>query len=585
MRPTSEDRNSAANHPEVSTGGGGVPIDGTSTGGVRSAISASQNSEDPALDQPIGQMGRIVGSGMALMVVATVTNKLMTMLAQWVLGAKLNAEDFAVFAYATAIAGFTMVCREAGIRELLVQRGEKQYESLVGTGFWLAFVYNLVVSAVMALIALPLARVLKQPLLAPMLWVIAAALPIGTVGGILQTSMRLHLRFRDFAANTLLGSFTRQGSMIFFALRGMGAMSLAWPVLVGTIFEAIGAYLRTRDPLWKRPAEVARWPGLLRESKWLMFASVANFAVDWGPFLLMGAITALSQVQSGPLAGIAKAFSLTDREAGIFYFAFMITAQVGVLLSFNLSLVLTPALARLNDDPQRLANGVLRSLRTLMLAGSIGSLGLACIIEPLQHLLWPPAKGELVGKWHAAVPAVIILGIFFPWRITFGVSASMLQAQGRFRLYALLTAIEGGGLTLFTIIGAVVQPTATMMAWWAGGWLLVSRLALTLWVMRSIRVSWFDVLVSTFPAWLAAVIAAGCGLGTIRLPWASWIGSTHPRVIDAVSMVAAGCVCVLVFTVLCRTVLRSHLVEVLAVTPTRLRGIVARVLLLPVPEE
>lgn len=534
--------------------------------------------------QPIRHMGKIVGSGMALMIIATVANKAMTMLAQWVLGAKLSPEDFAVFAYATAIAGFTMVCREAGVRELLVQRGEKEYENLAGTGFWLALAWNLLVSAIMAAIALPVSRLLRQPLLAPMLWVIAAALPIGTIGGILQTSMRLHLRFRDFAVNNLTSSFARQGSMIAMALGGMGAMSQAWPVLVGTIAEAGGAFLRSRDALWRRPMEVRRWPGLLRQSKWLMFASVANFAVDWGPFLLMAGITALSHAQSGILLRLAKAFALTDKEAGFFYFAFMITAQVGVLLSFNLSLVLTPALARLNDEPERLASGVLRSLRTLMLAGSIGSLGLACVIEPLQALLWPGPHGDPHGKWFPAVGSVIILGAFFPWRITFGVSSSMLQAQGRFRLYALLTAIEGGGLTLFTILGAWTSPTATSMSWWAGGWLLVSRLVLTIWVMRSIRVPVWDVLMSTFPAWLAALAATATALACVHfIPYKQLIGSTHPRVYNAVSVLVAGTTCALVFTLICRTMLKSHLVEVLSVSPARLRPIAARLLLLPEP--
>ncbi len=529
-------------------------------------------------------MGRIVGTGMTLMVIATVANKAMTMLAQWVLGAKLSPEDFAVFAYATAIAGFTMVCREAGVRELLVQRGENHYEDLAGPGFWFALTWNIVVSVIMAAVALPLSHLLKQPLLAPMLWVIAAALPIGTVSGILQTSMRVHLKFRDFANNALLGSFARQGSTVLLALRGFGAMSLAWPVLVGTLGETLGAYFRTGDALWKRPAQPHRWRGIFRDTKWLMFASVANFAVDWGPFLLLGGITALSHAQSGILLHLAHAFTLTDREAGFFYFAFMITAQVGVLLSFNLALVLTPALARLNDEPERLANGVLRSLRTLMLAGSIGSLGLACVIDPLQHLLWPPIKGELIGKWHPAVPAVIILGVFFPWRITFGVSSSMLQAQGRFRLYAILTAIEGGGLTLFTILGAFISPTATTMAWWAGGWLFVSRLILTVWVMRSVRVGVVDVLLCTFPAWITALIAAAAGMACSHfIPFTRIIGPTHPRIIDIVSVLVSGSVCVLVFALICRTMLRRHLEEVLAVTPARIRPIASRLMLLPEP--
>ncbi len=541
-------------------------------------------------NEPIEQLGRIVGSGMALMVVATVVNKGMTMLAQWVLGLRLSAEDFAVYAYATAIAGFTMVCREAGIRELLVQRGHTQYENLAGTGFWLALTYNLIVAGIMALIAIPIAALLHQPELKYMLWVMALALPIGTVGGLLQTSMRLHLRFREFAANNLSSSVARQGSSMIFALSGVGALSLAWPVLVGAVTESVGAFARTRDALWKRPAQRERWPTLLRESKWLMFASVANFAVDWGPFLLMAVLAAAYKVtpeqtahlarflhmDAGALTGILKSVSLDDKESGYFYFAFMISAQIGVLLSFNLSLVLTPALARLNDNRDRLAHGVLRSLRTLMLAGSIGSLGLASIIAPLQHLLWK-------DKWDPAVPAVIILAVFFPWRITFGICSSLLQAQGRFRLYAFLTFIEGAGLTIFTIVGAIIEPTATSMAWWAGGWLFVSRLGATIWIFRTIDVRWTHVVASTAPAWVLAVIAAGVGfLGGRYLPVTLFLPTAPGWTVDLLSTVLGGSACTLVFVTLCRLLLRSHLEEMLSVAPHRLRPIMARVLLLPV---
>jgi PST family polysaccharide transporter len=528
----------------------------------------------PASERPIQELGRIVGKGMALMVVATIATKVGTMLAQWVLGATLKPEDFAVYAYATAIAGFTMVCREAGVRELMIQRGEKHYEDLAGPGFWLALVYNLVVTALMVGVAFPLAWALNLPTLAPMLIVIALAIPVGTVAGIIQTSMRIHLRFADFAINNVIGSLTRQGSIMALALAGVGAMSQAWPVLMGTVVESASAFLRSRDAVWKRPAQPHRWGGILRQSRWLMFASVANFAVDYGPFLLMGAVTALSQVQSGPLYRLGQAFQLTNEEAGYFYFAFMITAQVGVLLSFNLSLVLTPALARLYDDTPRLASGVLRSLRTLMLMGSLGSLGLASVIHPLELLLWN-------GKWADAMLAVVILGIFFPWRITFGVSSSLLQAQGRFRLYAVLTAVEGGGITLFTIIGALVHPTATSMAAWAGGWLLVSRLGLTIWVLRSIGVGTGDVLRSTFPAWIVAVVAGAlgfwCGEVLDALPV---FKAMHPRVAILIILCIAGSVCTGTFALICRVALRPHLEDLVAVAPLRLRRPLARVMLL-----
>jgi O-antigen/teichoic acid export membrane protein len=531
-------------------------------------------------------MGRVVGAGMVWMIAGTILAKVITFFAQWVLGKQLSPDEFAVFAYATAIAGFTMVCREAGVREYLVQRcssgGQAAYEDLAGTGFWLAFWYNIVVAAIMAAIALPLARFTQQPLLAPMLWVMAAALPLGTIGGILQNKMRLELRFRELSIKGMISGITRQGSAIAMALSGVGAMSQAWPVMVGAVVETVGGYTATREKIWKRPAQPHRWFGILRETKWLMFASIANFAVDWGPFLLLAALAALSKITTGPLAPYAHLINLQDKQSGIFYFAFMITAQVGVLLSFNLMVVLTPALARMHDQPQRLAFASTRALRTLMMAGSIGSLGLASIMLPLEHLLWK-------GKWEQAVYAVVILGVFFPWRVTFGVCSSILQAQGRFRLYAVMTFIEGAGLTLATVAGALVHPVASTMAWWAGIWLLLSRLAVTIWVFRSIGVAPMDVLRATLPSWTFALLAAAIPLALDTLVRWERVFSVGPlaslpsSVQDLFRILLLGSLCSLLFTLMVRVLLKSQLAEVLSVAPARLRRPMHRLLFMPMP--
>jgi O-antigen/teichoic acid export membrane protein len=494
--------------------------------------------------------------------IALILAKVATTLTQVVLGWVLSPADFGVWSAATALAGFLMVCREAGVRELLIQRGPAGYDELIGPGFWLAFWYNVLVAIVISAVAFPIARYMHSPAIAPILLVLAWTLPIGTVGGILQASMRVRLRFREFSGNMTTASLSRQAATIAFAFGGFGVMCMALGATVGTISESVSAFVRTREKPWKRRAEVRKWWSILRETRWLMFASLANFAVDWGPFLLLPLVTVTSKA-----------------VLGYFSFAWSITAQLGILLAWGMMLILTPVLARMNDDPQRQAGAVVRALRAVMMLGSVGCVALGAAMEPLEHLVWH-------GKWEQTVFPVLLLGVFFPWRITFGLTSAMLQAQGKFKRYAVLTLIEGLGLTLFVTGAAMIEPRVEALAWGGGVWLVVSRLILCVVEFRRMGVPMRVTLGSTLPAWTISVVA--CAM-VMSLDWfvvrpamldggslASWPAAVK----DIVRGGMLGGLTVVLSVVAMRVVLRRHLEDALGLAPERLQPMVRKLLVM-----
>jgi O-antigen/teichoic acid export membrane protein len=506
----------------------------------------------PAVTTTSPALGQAAGAGLTWMVGVMVLNKLLTFVAQWVLGLKLSSKEFSLYATATAVAGFTMICREAGMRELLVQRGPNEYERLAGPAFWLAVAYNVIVAVVMVGVGWALGAYRGEPALAWMLWVMAVALPIGTMGGILQNKLRLDMQFRVFSLKAAMSNLARQLSSIAFAMAGFGAMSFAWPVLVCAFVESIGGYTATRDKIWKRRAEPRTWPGLLRDSKWLMFASIAAFSQDYGPFLILSPI-----------------MHVPDDVNGVFFFAFMITGQVGVLLGWSVILVLVPVLTRLNNEPERQTGAAIRALRTLMLVASIACLGLASVMAPLEGVLWR-------GKWGAAVAPVVIMGLFFPWRVTFGLTSSLMMAQGRFKRYAWLTLVEGVGFTLACGLGALVEQSAIAIAWAGGAWLCGSRVVLNIWLFRDLGVSPWGVCKATLPPWLVAIVAAACGIAADRWLGAPLSGGLPTRWGDLVRVAIAGGVCGVTFLMLTRAFLGAALRDALAVTPARVRPLAAR---------
>ena len=522
-------------------------------------MSDSQAQTGETTSQPQTEaLGARVGHGMAWMVVAAIANKLLTSIAQIVLGWKLDPEAFSVYAVATGVAGFVAVCKEAGMRELLVQRGRERFDDLSGPAFWLAFWYNMVVAALIGIIAYPLSLHLDKPEFAMVVLVLGIALPVGTVGGILGSKLRNDLNFSVSSKIAVGVNLVRQTSSIGFALGGMGALALAIPAVLAAAYESIASSRVSKINLWKKPARTQEWPALFRDSRWLMFASLSNFAVDWGPFVMLL-----------PLG------LLTAEQNGQFYFGYSITAQVGVLLGVSVLLVLTPALTRMAHDPARLRHAVLRSMRTLMLVASIASLGLSACMPALESLLWH-------GKWEPSVWATVILGIFFPWRITFGLTAAILLAQGRFKLYSWLTLLEGAGLTASCCFAAWIEGSATSVAIGGGLWLFVSRAVICMWVCKQLQLPRRELAVAMGSTWIIAIAAGAAGWSAdhflpIRqvLPQYMPLGSDAVKLMiaDAVRVGVAGTVTSVLFLALARVFLHEALKDVVRVAPMKVRRI------------
>lgn len=514
-------------------------------------------------------LSSVVAGGMTWMIVGTIAAKVLTFGAQIVLGWKLDESDFALYAVATAIAGFMMVCRDVGIRELLIQRGREEYEASAGAGFWLAFYYNLLIAVLMCGVAMPLAIYMGHPVLGWMLAVMGISLPMGAVSAVLYARLRLELRFREFSRQMLIGNIARQGSSIGLALGGIGAMALAIPVFIGTLAEMISAYKVTGDKVWKRPHNVRQWPALLGRAKWLMFGSLATFALDYGFYL-----------SAAPILGA------DSRVIGLFFFAYQVTAQIGVLLAVNSAQVLLPALVLMRSNPGRLAGAALRALKALMILGSFACMGLASIMSPLEHLIWR-------GNWADAVAPVVVLGVFFPWRISSGLCSAVLMATDRFKRYAYLTAVEAVALMIAAALAAWLHPTATGMALWLGGTIFVVRMAINIFVFRGMGVSMGALLMATVPAWLIAVGAGLMGFfadrwvplepmirGAVPAPVPAWLIET---IVSLARTFLAGSVCVALFGLTMRLLLPGQLIDAAMALPVRVRRLAMRAMLLKAP--
>ena len=445
-------------------------------------------------DDPPPALGRTVASGAAWMIISTILSKVATFVAQVILGWWLTKEDFGMFATATAAAKLMALCQDAGVRDYLIQRPANEYKSLSGRVFWFAMAYNTATGLLILLAAWPLAHyVFQKDKIAHLLLVMALGLPLMTPASILYCKLRLDLKFRQSSWIMSGSGLLRQFSSVFLAGVGVGVMSFAWPVVICAAFESAMLWYVTRDKPWSRPAQVGEWPALLGRTKWLIFGAIANLFLDQGPWLVMGPI------MSARLDEANKDFAY--QVTGLYFWAFNMTAQLGVLLSWNMQLVLTPIFARLNGDRPRQLRTALRAMSGLMMIGSAVSLGMAVVMDPTEKLLFH-------GTWSAATPAVTVFGICFPFRILYGLTTGLLIATGRSRAWCLTSFFEGMAFTISAAVAACFTMDPTVLAAWSGGALAISRLITTVWVFRTMGAELRDTLVEMLWPWMLACLGA-----------------------------------------------------------------------------
>jgi O-antigen/teichoic acid export membrane protein len=520
---------------------------------------------EEARGQGTGQegLGRTVGRGMSWMLVSAMGSKIVAVLAQGVLGYLLLPEHFGRFAVATAVAGLIMLCKDGGVPNFLVKRGSAEFQSISGPAFWLSLAYNLAAAGLMAALAWPVGALLYgDEALAPMLWVMALSLPLGTPGAVLMAKLRLELRFREISLIMGFSIVLRQAITVLLAWFGFEEMSFAIPVAVVAVFESVSGLILCRDTPWLRGLRLDRWGEIFAQTKWLVIGSVGSFLTDWGPYVVLG-------------------YMLTKETVGYYFFSYMIISQVGMLLSHNLQVVLMPVMARMSHDAARFAGAMTRSCRALMLAATFMCMGVAAVMPALEHLIWR-------GRWSESVVAVLLMGVFYPWRIASSISAASFQAQGRFKLLSYLNWFEGLLLVSMTFIGAWVEPSVRCVALAVGVTLLFNRVVTMAVLFRVLGIPARRVFTAMVPGWLVAVAAGGFGIvADLYIPLGEWIPPLLPdswgeglvtTIVALARCALSGGVFLVAFGVLARTMLTADIREALSMMPARVQGPARRLL-------
>jgi O-antigen/teichoic acid export membrane protein len=316
----------------------------------------------------------------------------------------LSPADFGVVGAALIVIGFSLTFSQLGLGPALVQRPALEPRH-ISTAFVASIFFGFLVAGTVWLLAPLLASFFRMEQLAPVVRTLAFMFPVVGASTVAENLIQRDLRFRLLANTDILAygvGYGLVGGVLAFMGKGVWALvaaQLTWALLRASLL------LRASPPvLHPRPS----W-ACFRE---LMVFGVGQSAARIGAFLADQADNLVTGRWLGAVA------------LGLYSRAYQLMAVPTVLLGDVLDRVLFPTMARVQDDPRRLASAYLQGTGVLALI----TLPAGVVAAVLAPELVAVAFGN---GWLALVPPFQVLALGMMFRTSYRMSDSLSRATGK----------------------------------------------------------------------------------------------------------------------------------------------------------
>ncbi len=320
-----------------------------------------------------------------------------------VLARLVSPGEFGVVAAALVVVGFSTVFSQLGIGPAVVQRPDLQPAHL-RTGFTLSVLLGTFLGGLLWLLAPAVADFFHQENLTGILRVLALVFPLQGLAVVAESLVQRELRFRLLGFLELAAMAIGYGGVgIALAFAGWGAWALVAAHLCQNTLKTI--LLLAVQPHPKRPLLQGRaFRELLFFGGGFTIARFSNYLASQGDNLVIGRWL-------GPVA------------LGIYGRAYQLMQAPASLLGQVLDRVLFPAMARVQDQREKLAAAYRRGVALIALATLPASAALLLLAPEMVQVL----LGE---KWDAVLAPLQILAAGMLFRSSYKLSDSLVRATG-----------------------------------------------------------------------------------------------------------------------------------------------------------
>jgi len=361
-------------------------------------------------------IGDHVMAGIVSLLVQTVVVKGIRFAGQLLLGWLLLPEEFAIFAIAVILHQFVSVLKNAGLRDILIHRGQRVH-LWVNSAAWMSLALGIGGFGIMWVGAPILAHYYEDPAIIEPVRILAAATLFQSLGQVPWALVHVELRFQLTAVVEGINNASQMVLTVVFAWAGMGVLSFVLPMLIAAVLRTAVGWWIVKPRIRLRP-QFRRWKYLVTDSVHLIGADLGRTLAYQGDYMVLG-----------------KAFP-GSASVGHYFYAFQMSSFTVMTLGKNLDTVLFPSLSSMRDDAKRQSRAFYNTIRMMALIG-IPFCGMQAVAAA------PAVLAMLPERFHPSIPFIAILSIGMIPRLLIAPCTSILRSRGKFGVLNLLAWVFG----------------------------------------------------------------------------------------------------------------------------------------------
>ena len=315
----------------------------------------------------------------------------------------LTPADFGVFAAAFTVIDFSEIFGLLGVGPAIVQR-EQLEEKHVYTGFASSMLFGLFLTALLWFLAPGIASFYQSDKLTSVLRVVVLVFPLNSLAVVGESLMQRQLHFRKLIGIEVVAIAIGSG------LVGIGTGLIGWGVWALVAASLTKATLRTGAILVMQPHskklrfDVQAFKELFSFGGGLTIGRILNYFALQGDYLVVGRWLGMDAL-------------------GLYTRAYHLMGMISNLLGQALEKVLFPSMAKVQNEPERLAKAYKRGVAVIGL-----------ILLPISVSVWtlaPEVITVLLGPgWSGAIVPFRILTVGVMFRASYKISVALVGAKG-----------------------------------------------------------------------------------------------------------------------------------------------------------
>lgn len=343
-----------------------------------------------------------------------------------VLARMIAPKEFGLVGIAVIIVEFSKLFSQMGVGPAIVQRKELEPRHLT-TGLTISLFIGIFFAAVLILSAPLFQSFFHMQGLIPVLRAISVVFFVDSFTTIGQALMQRNMKFKFIAGIEVFSYAIGYGAVgITLGYLGYGV----WALVIANISQAVlnAVFVVIAQPFSKRPGfESKAFKELIHFGGGFTIARIGNFLALQGDNLVIGR-------------------TLGAAALGIYGRAYQFMAMPAGLFGNALDRALFPAMAKVQDDKQKLVKAYLTGTSIIALV--------AIPISVIFVLLAPEIILVLLGpKWTAAILPFRILACSLLFRMSYKMSDSLARGTGAVYKRAWRQLIYAAAVILFSYIG------------------------------------------------------------------------------------------------------------------------------------